>query len=352
MSAESQRIIIAENLERELVMAMAVMEHDKVFVLTDETTREKCWPVIKDYRCLKGAIVITIPAGDEAKNLESLTKVWTGLQEGGATRHSLLINLGGGMITDLGGFAASTFKRGMGFINIPTTLLSMTDASVGGKTGINFGGLKNEIGVFNDSKFVILDTRFLKTLDHANILSGYAEMLKHALISDQETWVQLITEDFGDGLEQRLSERLGSNVEVKERIVNVDPHEKAIRKALNFGHTVGHAIEALALRKNKPMLHGYAVAFGIVAELYLSSTKLNFPTVELRNTSKFIRENYGVPAITCDDYDELFELMTHDKKNTAGIVNFTLLAEIGGIRINQTATKEEIFEALDFLREG
>jgi len=349
MSTESQKVIIAENLERELVMAMSQMEHDKVFVLTDETTVEKCWPLIKGYRCLKSSGVITIPAGDEAKNLQSLSTVWQQLQEGGATRHSLLINLGGGMITDLGGFAASTFKRGMGFINIPTTLLAMVDASVGGKTGVNFNGLKNEIGVFSDAGFVLIHTKFLDTLDRENILSGYAEMIKHGLISDRELWAEVMREDFGHGLAQRLSGMLGPNIEVKKRIVTLDPHESDLRKSLNFGHTIGHAIESLSMKKGTPLLHGYAVAQGIIAELYLCCRKAGFPTEDMRVTVNFIRENYGKTAVTCDDYEQLFELMTHDKKNTSGTINFTLLEGIGKIILDQTATKEEIFEALDFL---
>lgn len=181
----SQRVIISTNLESEIAEALAECEHDKIFVLTDETTVVKCWPVVKNYFSLKDAKVITIGATDTHKELDTMVHVWKSLGEGGASRHSCMINLGGGMVTDLGGFAAATFKRGINFINIPTTLLSMVDASVGGKTGINFGGLKNEIGVFCDSKFVILDTEFLRTLDAENICSGYAEMLKHGLISDE-----------------------------------------------------------------------------------------------------------------------------------------------------------------------
>ena len=178
----SQRIIISTHLESELVTALAECEHDKLFVLTDTMTQELCLPVIKNFYSLKHIQVITIPASDSHKDIESLMMVWKGLQEGGASRHSCMINLGGGMVTDLGGFAASTFKRGINFINIPTTLLAMVDASVGGKTGINFGGLKNEVGVFNDSKYVILDTEFLKTLDAENICSGYAEIDRKSVV--------------------------------------------------------------------------------------------------------------------------------------------------------------------------
>ena len=347
----NQRVIISTHLEGELVSALAECEHDKLYVLTDTTTKEECLPLLKKFYCMKEAQVITIPATDSHKDIESLMMVWKGLQEGGASRHSCMINLGGGMVTDLGGFAASTFKRGINFINIPTTLLAMVDASVGGKTGINFGGLKNEVGVFNDSKFVILDTEFLKTLDSENICSGYAEMLKHGLISTEAMWEELVSFDLANPDLKQLQRMVGDSVKVKERIVEQDPHEKGIRKALNLGHTFGHAFESWAL-KRKPILHGYAVAFGLIPELYLSVIKTGFPTEKMRQTVNFIKENYGTLNITCDDYDELIELMHHDKKNQNGIINFTMMGGIGDIRINQTASVEEIKEALDFFREG
>lgn len=347
----SQRVIISTNLESEIAEALAECEHDKIFVLTDETTVVKCWPVVKNYFSLKDAKVITIGATDTYKDLDTMVHVWKSLGEGGASRHSCMINLGGGMVTDLGGFAAATFKRGINFINIPTTLLSMVDASVGGKTGINFGGLKNEIGVFCDSKFVILDTEFLRTLDAENICSGYAEMLKHGLISDEKMWAELVGFDLAHPDLQLLQRMVGDSVAVKERIVEQDPHEHGIRKALNLGHTFGHAFESWAL-KRKPVLHGYAVAFGLIPELYLSVMKTGFPTEKMRQTVNFIKEYYGSLPITCDDYDELIELMRHDKKNQDGIINFTLLGGIGDIRINQSASIDEIKEAFDFFREG
>ena len=347
----SQRVIISTNLESEIAEALAECEHDKIFVLTDETTLVKCWPVVKNYFSLKDAKVITIGATDMHKDLDTMVHVWKSLGEGGASRHSCLINLGGGMVTDLGGFAAATFKRGINFINIPTTLLSMVDASVGGKTGINFGGLKNEIGVFCDSKFVILSTQFLQTLDAENICSGYAEMLKHGLIYDERMWAELVSFDLAQPDLKQLQRMVGESVAVKERIVAQDPHEHDIRKALNLGHTYGHAFESWAL-KRKPVLHGYAVAYGLIPELWLSVVKTGFPTEKMRQTVNFIKENYGSLPITCDDYDELIELMRHDKKNQDGIINFTLLGGIGDIRINQSATIDEIKEAFDFFREG
>ena len=284
--------------------------------------------------------------------MASLAHVWEALQQGGATRHSCMVNLGGGMVTDLGGFAASTFKRGIDFINIPTTLLAMVDASVGGKTGVNFGGLKNEVGVFANSKVVFLSTQFLSTLDVDNIKSGYAEMLKHGLISNNEMWAELLNFNLANPDFVQLQRMLADSVAVKQRIVEEDPLEHGLRKALNVGHTMGHAFESFAMRSGRPILHGHAVAYGMVAELYLSATKVGFPTEKLRQTVRFIHENYGRFNFTCDDYPALLELMTHDKKNTAGIINFTLLGDVGDLKINQTATKAEIEAALDFYREG
>lgn len=347
-----QKVVISGNLERDLVNAISECEHDRIFVLTDETTQELCWPKIKNFKALKNSTPIIIKATDTHKNLDTLSQVWQALSNGGATRHSLMINLGGGMVTDLGGFAASTFKRGIDFINIPTTLLAMVDASVGGKTGINFGGLKNEIGVFSDSRFVIINTQFLDTLDHDNICSGYAEMLKHGLISDERTWAELVTFDLDTPDLSQLQRMVAESIKVKERIVETDPHEHGIRKALNLGHTMGHAFESFAMRRGTPILHGYAVAYGLISELYMSARKTAFPTDRMHQTVRFIRENYGTFNITCDDYPTLIELMHHDKKNTSGIINFTLLGNVGDIRINQTANEEEIKEALDFFREG
>ena len=346
-----QKVIIAEDLGQSLIEAMEACERDKVFILLDETTEKCCLPVVEAAVGLQDAKRIIIGATDTHKTLESLAHVWEELGIGGGTRHSLLINIGGGMVTDLGGFAASTFKRGINYINIPTTLLSMVDASVGGKTGINFRGLKNEIGVFNNASTVILDTQFLKTLDAENICSGYAEMLKHGLISNEKMWAELMNFELEQPDLRQLSQMVADSVAVKERIVTEDPTEQGIRKALNLGHTVGHAFESFAL-KRQPVLHGYAVAWGLICELYLSCMKTGFPTDKMHQTVRFIKEHYGMMTITCDDYPTLLELMTHDKKNVAGSINFTLLGGIGDIRINQTATKDEIYEALDFYRES
>ncbi|KAA6324254.1 3-dehydroquinate synthase, partial [termite gut metagenome] len=277
--------------------------------------------------------------------------VWQVLSDKGATRYSLLINLGGGMVTDLGGFAAATFKRGIAYINIPTTLLAMVDAAVGGKTAINFNGLKNEIGVFALAVSVLIDAEFLTNLDYPNILSGYAEMLKHGLISDTAHWSELLSFDIDHIDYARLNSLVGKSVQIKERIVTQDPYEHGIRKALNLGHTMGHAFESFALAQGRPVLHGYAVAWGIVCELYLSHRKMGFPKEKMHQTIQFIKENYGTFEMDCRLYDNLYEYMKHDKKNSGDFINFTLLADVGEIRINQNADRNIVFEMFDFYRE-
>ncbi len=346
-----QEILLSEHLAETLGKALDKCAYDKLFVLTDEHTRELCLPLVDT--CLPaGRELITIAPGDCHKNLETLAYVWNELSNRKGTRRSLMLNLGGGMVTDLGGFAAATFKRGITYINIPTTLLAMVDASAGGKTGINFNGLKNEIGAFSPARFVLLDTEFLRSLDDENIRSGYAEMLKHGLISDTEHWAELLNFDPARPDYDALRSLVSRSVSIKERIVEQDPREKGIRKALNFGHTAGHAFESLALKQGRPRLHGYAVAWGIVCELYLSCLRTGFPKDKLRQTVQFIKETYGTFDFDCKQYDRLYEFMTHDKKNESDAVNFTLLADVGDIRINQTAGREEIFEMLDFYREA
>ena len=327
-------------------------KYDRIFLLDDTVTHVHCLPLLSAWVEERGVQVLTMEAGDVAKNLNTLSSIWQQLTEKGASRHSLLINLGGGVVTDLGGFAAATFKRGIDFINIPTTLLSMVDAAVGGKTGINFAGLKNEIGAFRSAVDVIVDTTFLRTLDNENICSGYAEMLKHALLHNAAMWAEHLEQDLQHPDYEALARLVQQSIDVKERIVSQDPHEKGLRKALNLGHTFGHAFESLALSQGRPVLHGYAVAWGIVCELYLSAVLLGFPTAHLHQTVRFIRETYGHLSFTCKDYDRLLDYIRHDKKNVGGQVNFTLLADIGQIRLDCHASREQICEALDFLREG
>lgn len=345
-------IILSENICAETDRVVAAVGPDRVYVLTDETTGRLCRPLLAAASSLAGATWLSIAPGDEHKTLASLADVWRALSAGGASRRSLLVCLGGGMVTDLGGFAAATFKRGIACVNIPTTLLAMVDAAVGGKTGINLDGLKNEVGAFSSPRAVVIDTEFLRTLDDRNLRSGYAEMLKHGLISSREMLVSLLRFDIASPDYARLQTMVAESIAVKEDVVRRDPHEHGLRKALNLGHTAGHAFESLALARQQPVLHGYAVAWGLVCELYLSHLKAGFPLDELRRTVGYIAARYGRFAFGCDDYDDLLSLMRHDKKNVGGVINFTLLEQPGQVRLDCTATREEICESFDFFRES
>lgn len=341
-------ICYSQQIAQELDSLLAQVDYDRLFLLTDETTDRLCKPLISGSTALENVTSIVIGATDSHKNIQTLCNVWRQLSEGGGSRKSLLVNLGGGMVTDLGGFAAASFKRGIRYVNIPTTLLSMVDAAVGGKTGINFGGLKNEIGAFHDSEAVIIDTTFLRTLDTENLLSGYAEMLKHSLLCGKDMWEQHIAFNLEEPDYKLLQELVKQSIEVKSRIVEQDPHEHGLRKSLNLGHTVGHAFESLALKQGNPILHGYAVAYGLVCELYLACQLVGFPEDKMRNTFNFVRQHYGTLPFNCNHYETLLELMRHDKKNTAGVINFTLLEDIGRIRLDCHTTDEQIEDMFDF----
>lgn len=347
-----QQIVKSSNLSADLEKIIKSARYDNLFILTDEQTSKLCLPLIEDIPAIKEAYKISIPADDSNKTIESLSHVWLKLTQKGATRHSMLINLGGGMVTDLGGFAAATFKRGIKYINIPTTLLGAVDAAVGGKTGINFGGYKNEIGSFYPSTHVVISSKFFHTLSKTDILSGYAEMVKHALIHSATDWEKLLSFPLDDIDYDQLNELVFRSVGIKRGIVDKDPFEKNIRKALNLGHTTAHAFESFALSSSKPVPHGYAVAWGIIVELYLSHRLCNFPKEKLQRTVRFIQQNYGAFSISCDDYDTIYDIAMHDKKNQGNVINFTLLSEIGNVQIDQTADKELFFEALDFYRDS
>ena len=343
-----QQIIKSNNITADLSNALDKLTYDKLFVLTDEHTDIQCYPLIATLPTVDKAKRIVIPADDTNKSIENLAHVWKFLTTNGATRHSLLINLGGGMVTDLGGFAAATYKRGIAYINIPTTLLGAVDASVGGKTGINFEGYKNEIGAFYPSKYVIISAEFLNTLSPKDILSGYAEMIKHALLDSEKTWSKILSFDLSNIDYKQLNELVLESVYVKQRIVEQDPFEKNIRKALNLGHTVGHAFESFALDRDLPVPHGFAVAWGLIVELYLSHKVCSLPKEILDTATKYIHENYGLFSINPEDYNALYQFMIHDKKNEGDSINFTLLANVGDIQINQVVGKEMIFEALNY----
>lgn len=340
----NKSVIITYHLSQELKTQIASLSPDNVFVLADSNTRQLCLSQLDNYP------VIEIPAGDDHKSLETIALVWQFLSTQKATRHSLLMNVGGGMVTDLGGFAASTFKRGIRFLNVPTTLLGAVDAAVGGKTGINFNGLKNEIGVIRAAEAVILYPQFFRTLDRDNLLSGWAEMMKHALLSSTAAWEETLAFSWNTIDYEQLGRLVERSIAIKETIVEQDPTEQNIRKSLNLGHTFGHAFESFSYATQRPLLHGFAVAFGLLCELYLSYKKVNFPESMLTQAVQQIKQLYGTFHIETTDYPALLELMTHDKKNDASGINFTLLKKAGEALINQHVTEHEIFEAFDFFR--
>ena len=343
-------IVFSQHIVDELHKIVQKYPVGKVFLLTDQTAGRFCLPVIESVPGEFNIKQLAIPSGEENKTIQSVGLVWDFLSNNGADRKSLLINLGGGMLTDLGGFAASTFKRGIDFVNIPTTLLAQVDASLGGKTGFNFNGLKNEIGVFNEPNSVLINVNFLRTIDHENFLSGYAEMLKHGLIKSREHWQELLVYDLENIHYETLQEIIAHSVAIKEWHVMNDLTEQNIRKALNFGHTIGHAFESYAMKTGRPILHGYAVVYGMIAELYLSAIKCGLKMSELESISEWLISRYGKFEIQESDFQALYELMTHDKKNEGKRINFTLIPEIGKVEINVDCQQELIFEALEYYR--
>lgn len=343
-------ISVTYDLEKELELIISAYPQDKVFLVTDNNCDHYCIAVINNIPGFKKIKKVVIPSGEENKNLAYVEKIWLFLSQNGADRKSLVINIGGGMVTDLGSFAASTFKRGLDFINIPTTLLAQVDASAGGKTGFNFNGLKNEIGVFNQPKTVLIDTRFLKTLDHKNFISGYAEMIKHGLIHSSAHFYEIRNFNLKEPDYEQLAGIIARSVAIKDHFVFEDPNEKNIRKALNFGHTIGHAFESFFLQSFEPVLHGYAVAYGMIAELYLSHRICNFPAELLNDLSAWLISIYGKADIFEYEYADLYNLITHDKKNEGKRINFTLIPSVGEVMINQDCSRELVFEALDYYR--
>ena len=346
-------VVVSQNTAHDLQRLLAQMQYDRIFILSDNHTHDQCVKSLLHIPALQGALQMVVNAGEMTKSLDTAASLWRKLKEEAATRHSLLLSVGGGMITDLGGFVAAAFKRGMQCVHVSTSLLGAVDAATGAKTALNFEGCKNMIGFFYQPQHVIVATDFFNTLDAQQLLSGYAEMLKHALISSKEDWIKTIAWDIETMPIDKLSVLLERNIAIKQHIVEMDPDERGIRKILNFGHTIGHAIESWAHQIQQTQPHGYAVLWGMAAELFLSHKKLGFPITYLQQLMILMKQAYGRPTFTCKDYDRLCELMQQDKKNLdAEHINFTLLKNIGLPEINQTATLEEIHEALDFVREG
>lgn len=320
----------------------------KIFFIVDENTNELCLPKILPLIETEVPFeIIELEPGEENKTIETCAQVWKVLIELGADRKSLIINVGGGVITDMGGFIASTYKRGIPFINIPTTLLSMVDASVGGKNGVDLDGLKNQIGTITNPAMIIIDTAFLESLSQREMKSGLAEMLKHGLIAKKTHWDKFknLSEIDFDTFDELIAE----SVEIKNNIVTQDPTENGIRKALNFGHTLGHAIETLFLEdpEKENLLHGEAIATGMILEGYISLKKGLITASEYSEIKNHLLSIYE--PITFDENDkiDIINLLIHDKKNEYGKVQFALLDGIGNIKINQTTDNETIMMSFE-----
>lgn len=338
--------IFFENSLQQLNKFLAESKYSKVFILVDSNTEIHCLPIV--HEILKGTEydLIEVTPGEENKNIDFCIGIWRMLLDFGADRNSILINLGGGVLTDMGGFAASTFKRGIDFVQVPTTLLSQVDASVGGKTGIDMDNVKNIIGTFTQPKAVFINTGFLSTLDKREIRSGFAEVIKHGLIYDALLFEKLKTL----GPEGLTDDIIYRSIDIKNEVVKADPFEKGLRKILNFGHTIGHAVESYSLaHDNKmPLLHGEAIAIGFICEAYLSVKKNGFKEEQLTETVKTIANVFPAYNLKKNSYPALLEIMKNDKKNSAGQISFSLLSEIGKCDFDNFCSEEEIFESLDY----
>lgn len=318
------------------------------FVLVDENTERDCLPILTDGLEAFSFHVIRIPSGEINKNIDTCNTIWKSLVSEGADRSSVLINLGGGVIGDMGGYCASCYMRGIDFVLIPTTLLSQVDSSIGSKLGIDFDNYKNLVGLFNEPEFVFVDTRFLNTLSARELVSGFAELIKHALIADQKLWKEIF-----------LFHSLNAKVEweslvyqsvlIKKRIVEQDPKEKGLRKILNFGHTIGHAIESLFLNSDHPLLHGEAIALGMACEAFLSNKVLNLREEELNTIIQYLKRFYPLDVSISSNLSELMSFIAGDKKVVAGKNQFSLLEKIGQCQPNVNVSDDLIAESISFL---
>lgn len=328
---------------------LTTTNHSSVFILVDTHTHENCLAHFMGQLEVDIPIeIIEIEAGEINKNIETCSGVWNALSELGADRKSLLINLGGGVVTDLGGFVACTFKRGISYINVPTSLLAMVDASVGGKTGVDLGNLKNMVGVISESEMVLVDTQYLATLPNNELRSGFAEMLKHGLIKNANYWERL--SNIKELTTTDLDVLIHESVVIKNEIVTIDPTEQNIRKYLNFGHTLGHAIESYFLTHPKltTLLHGEAIAIGMIVESYLANKLIGLSQADLDEVCKVFLSIYPKVRIEKEDYQAIIDLLIFDKKNEAGKVLFVLLKKIGDAEFNCEVPAELLSESLDF----
>ena len=348
IKANGYSVIFNEEGYKELNKLISENNYSTLFIIVDSITNEVCLPKLLPLIETESPIeIIEFEAGESNKNIDTCIQIWNVLTELGADRKSLIINLGGGVVSDLGGFVASTFKRGIDFINIPTTLLAMVDASIGGKTGIDLGSLKNQIGVINNPKLVVIDSEYLVTLPQMEMRSGLAEILKHGLIFDASYWKQFLDLsqlDFAD-----FDSIIYDSIKIKNEIVMQDPNEKGIRKALNFGHTLGHAIESYFLdnQTNNNLLHGEAIAIGMILESYISMIKKLISKEEYLEIKSTIKSIFELVNFDKSDIQSILDLLIHDKKNENGKIKFVLLDGIGKFTINQEVENEIITSSFE-----
>ncbi|QIE58335.1 3-dehydroquinate synthase [Rasiella rasia] len=330
---------------------ISALSPSKIIILTDSNTQKHCLPILLKHINTPIAISsISIPAGEEHKTIATCNYVWEELSNKGADRKSVLINLGGGVVTDLGGFVACTYKRGIEFINIPTSLLAMVDASVGGKNGVDLGHVKNQIGIIKNPYSVYVSVAFLETLPSAHLISGYAEMLKHGLIASETYWQAIKAIDFQNA--KTTEEFIWTSIEIKNKVVTEDPTELGIRKTLNYGHTLGHAIESYCLDKSdkQTLLHGEAVAIGLILANYISFHLVNFPKKKLETTTSTILSYFPKQSFSEKDIENIIELLKYDKKNVDGNVNFVLLRDFNNYVIDQKVSNDLIYSAFEYYK--
>ena len=346
--ATNYSVYFNETGYEKLASYLVPTHYSKIFILVDDNTSQYCLPHLLNNLATEVEIeIIELESGEVHKNISTCNEVWAALSELGADRKSIIINLGGGVISDLGGFVACTFKRGIDFINIPTTLLSMVDASIGGKNGVDLGNLKNQIGIIREPKAVIVDTQFLNTLPQNEMRSGLAEMLKHGLIFDKKYWDKF--KDLKSLNTDNLNELIHQSIEIKNEIVCEDLTENGIRKSLNFGHTLGHAIESYFLENDNKtsLLHGEAIAVGMILESYISREKELLTNEEYQEIKYIINDIFERIEFSQIDIEKIIELLIFDKKNEFGKVQFALLDGIGKIKINQESDNELIYKAFE-----
>ncbi len=337
--------IMYGDIDQALAEYLEGRSYTSIFIIVDENTKEHCLPLVKS---VKGYHLIEIKSGELHKNLSTCQEIWSAMAKAGADRHSLVIDLGGGVIGDMGGFAASCYMRGVDFVQVPTTLLSQVDASVGGKLAVDFQGLKNFIGLFKNPKSVIVDPQCIQTLIPAELRSGYAEMIKHALIQDANIWDRIT--GIANWRELDWQEEIFASVLIKKKVVEEDPTEKGLRKILNFGHTIGHAVESLSFETDQPFLHGEAIAIGMICEAYISTQRCGLSQAALGDIQNYILNVYpDLDLEILNRKEEILEKLKSDKKNKGGRYLFALLRGIGDAVYDIDVSAEEIFASLDYL---